>query len=155
MSYYVGIDPGKKGAFAVIDSYGDLIAIEKTVTAHDLTQLLRTYRPRHVFVEKAQAMPGQGVSSMFAYGQGFGELLGVLTATGIAYTLIRPSTWTKPMHQGTAGDEPKKRSAEAFMRLFPASVEKTRLRSGRLHDGIVDAALIATYGLRHVMVGQV
>jgi len=154
MGYYVGIDPGKKGAFAVIDSYGDLVMVEKSVTAHDLTQLLRTYRPGHVFVEKAQAMPGQGVSSMFAYGQGFGELLGVLTATAIPFTLIRPAHWTKAMHLGTAGDEPKKRSAEAFARLFPSAVEKTRLKSGRLHDGIVDAALIASYGLRHVLVGH-
>lgn len=154
MAYYVGIDPGKKGAFAVIDEYGALITVEKKVTAHDLTQLMRTFRPRHVFVEKAQAMPKQGVASTFSYGQGFGELLGVLTATGIAYTLIRPATWTKLMHQGTAGAETKKRSAEAFGRLFPTAVEKTRLKSGRLHDGIVDAALIAIYGLRHVLSGQ-
>lgn len=154
MAYYVGIDPGKKGAFAVIDEYGALITVEKKVTAHDLTQLMRTFRPRHVFVEKAQAMPKQGVASTFSYGQGFGELLGVLTATNIAFTLIRPTTWTKLMHQGTAGAETKKRSAEAFGRLFPAAVEKTRLKSGRLHDGIVDAALIAIYGLRHVLVGQ-
>lgn len=154
MSYYIGIDPGKKGAFAVIDSYADLITVEKSVTPHDLTTLCKQYRPNHVFLEKAQAMPGQGVSSMFAYGQGFGELIGALTALGIAHTLIRPSQWTKAMHLGTAGSEPKKRSAESFARLFPTHVEKIRLRSGRMHDGVVDAALIATYGVRHVLSGQ-
>jgi crossover junction endodeoxyribonuclease RuvC len=43
----------------------------------------------HAFVEQVGAMPGQGVSSVFAFGKTFGSILGVLAAHGISMTWCR------------------------------------------------------------------
>lgn len=150
MVTYVGIDPGKKGAFVAINGAEQIVACEKTVTGEELQIFCAIHKPRHVFLEKAQSMPRQGIASAFNYGCGYGELIGVLTAMAIPFTLVRPSYWTKALHVGTADGEPKARSAEAFKRLFP-NTEAARTPRGKLHDGIVDASLIALYGLRHII----
>jgi hypothetical protein len=150
MGVYVGIDPGKKGAFVAVNGNEQIIAVEKNVTGDDLFTFLSILNPRHVFLEKAQSMPRQGIASAFNYGQGYGELIGVLTARAVPYTLVRPSYWTKALHVGTADGEPKERSAEAFRRLYPREPSALTPR-GKLHDGVVDATLIAVYGLRHII----
>jgi len=150
MGVYVGIDPGKKGAFVAVNGNEQIIAVEKNVTGDDLFTFLSILNPRHVFLEKAQSMPRQGIASAFNYGQGYGELIGVLTARAMPYTLVRPSYWTKALHVGTADGEPKQRSAEAFRRLYPRDAHALTPR-GKLHDGVVDATLIAIYGLRHII----
>lgn len=147
MSCYVGIDPGKKGAFAALDGDGRLLAVETTVDPHALAHFLNTHKPRHVFLEKAQSMPRQGIASAFNYGVGYGELIGVLTVIKTPYTLLRPAQWTKYAHTGTKDGAPKERSAEAFKRLFAGALDLARRPKGGLHDGIVDAALIALYGI--------
>jgi hypothetical protein len=148
----IGIDPGQKGAFVAIDASTHKIkAIGRSVTAADLHEFLSFLDPEHVILEKAQSMPRQSVKSTFTYAQGYGELIGVLTCLRIPYTLIRPAIWTAKLHIGTSDGEPKARSAEAFCRLFPESIVSIRTPKGKLHDGVVDAALIALYGARHIL----
>lgn len=140
----VGIDPGQKGAIVEL---GDDIFVHPMPGIADVRNLLDASEPYHVFIEKAQSFPGQGISSAFNYGVHFGELLGCIQALGIAHTLVPPRTWTKVMHAGCAAGEPKERSLEAARRLFP-SVNLVQPRCKKPHDGIVDALLIAEYGRR-------
>ena len=148
----IGIDPGQKGAFVALDANTHKIkAICKVVTAADLAIFIELNPPNHVILEKAQSMPRQSVKSTFTYAQGYGELIGILTCLKVPYTLVRPAIWTAKLHIGTSEGEPKARSAEAFCRLFPESIVSIRTPKGKLHDGVVDAALIALFGARHIL----
>lgn len=105
----------------------------------------------HVFLEKAQCMPGNGLVSMFNYGVHFGHLEGFLIALEIPYTLVSPHVWAKEMHEGAShADRPKDKSRQIVKRLFPTlditNPDNPRARTA--HEGIMDALLIAEYGRR-------
>lgn len=143
----VGIDPGARGALAVLN-HG--LPEAHLVMPQDLREIIswvESYTPAHVFIEKAQSFPGQGVSSAFNYGRHYGELLGILQALQIPFTAVGPRLWTSKMHMGISGTEAKKKSLEAFHRHFPM-VDACPPRCKKPHDGIVDAYLIAAYGQR-------
>jgi hypothetical protein len=154
-----GIDPGKDGGYCVLDHDGRLVL--KELLSVGLSILVdgkySKLRPDHVFVEKAQVMNkdrGNGVTvrpsavAMFTYGQGFGEILGILRTLKIPHTLVRPADWCRVMHMGTkATTVDKQRSFEAASRLFPS--ETWMVQGRRLpHDGLCEAALIAEFGRR-------
>ena len=48
-----------------------------------------------VVIEQVSAMPGQGVTSMFNFGQSFGVLKGICSATQLSMRFIRPAKWKK------------------------------------------------------------
>jgi hypothetical protein len=107
-----------------------------------------------VFFEKAHAMPQQGVSSTFKTGQGFGLMEMALVALDVPYQIIDANAWTKEMHKGVTGGEPKAKSLLLASRLFPALPLKTPRGTKLTMDGRADAALIAYYGLVHVLKAQ-
>ncbi len=159
----IGIDPGLKGALATLSpSYTKTngVRVELKVMPESMAEVIAHLEwhangegAAHVFIEKAQSMPRQGISSAFNYGTHFGHLLGIIQALGLAHTQVGPRTWTKAMHLGTFPDEPKKRSLEAAQRLFPDIKLTATDRSKKPHDGLVDALLIAEYG-RRIMQGK-
>ena len=48
-----------------------------------------------VIVEQVSAMPGQGVTSMFNFGQTFGSIKGICAALGLPIFYVRPAKWKK------------------------------------------------------------
>ena len=48
-----------------------------------------------VVIEHVSAMPGQGVTSMFNFGQSFGILKGICTAMQLPMFFVRPNKWKK------------------------------------------------------------
>ncbi|MGM0858641.1 MAG: Holliday junction endonuclease [Pseudomonadota bacterium] len=150
----IGIDPGKQGGIAYISPAGEIAArpmpiIGKDVDGGEIASQLKALLPDIVIIEKSQAMPGQGVTSMFNYGVGFGRLLGVIEALGIPYRLVTPQAWKKVVLAGTAKD---KSAAVSFVRhAFPA-VNLTPGQKRLPHDGMADALCIAEYG-RQLMTG--
>jgi crossover junction endodeoxyribonuclease RuvC len=48
-----------------------------------------------VVIEQVNAMPGQGVTSMFNFGQTFGAIKGICAALGLPVFFVRPSKWKK------------------------------------------------------------
>jgi crossover junction endodeoxyribonuclease RuvC len=144
-----GIDPGRKGALVSLE--GNVIKLRSMPdNEKDLFETLVDLCPdvTHVFVEKAQSLPGNGSVGMFHYGDGFGQIKGVLAAMRIPYTLVPPRTWTKVMHAGCDVGEPKARSLEAVRRLFPNIELRRTERCRNLDEGFIDALLIAEYGRR-------
>src|SRR5690606_16808140 len=92
----------------------------------------------HAYVERVSAMPGQGVSSMFNFGMGYGVIQGVLASLGIPYTLVTPQTWKK--RAGLAGKD-KDNARTLAQQLCPEAP------LGRKKDiGRADAILIARFG---------
>lgn len=148
----IGIDPGKKGGIAVLNERGEIegsvVMPELAEGVADVLEVFTKFKT-HVYLEKAQAMPKNGVCAMFNYGVHFGELRGILVTYKIPHTLVAPATWTKSMHQGTPTNlKAKARSHMAARRLFPNADLMATERSKVPHDGLIDALLIAEYGRR-------
>jgi crossover junction endodeoxyribonuclease RuvC len=154
----IGIDPGLSGAIAAINA-GSLEALELIDTPVVVSEGKRMYdiggmadAIRHmslfgdavVILEQAQAMPGQGVTSTFATGRGFGIWEGVLSALDVPYRTVRPSVWVKHVLAGTTG-EGKARSIQFALRMFPGA-EITPKGSRKPRDGRSDALCLAYYG---------
>lgn len=95
-------------------------------------------------LEHVSAMPGQGTTSMFTFGQNFGFIQGVLTAYGIPFELVRPQKWKKEF--SITGD--KNSSIAVCKRLFPnVSLLRTE-RCRKEDDGMAEALLMAEYARR-------
>jgi crossover junction endodeoxyribonuclease RuvC len=143
---YIGIDPGKKGAYAW---YTDGVMRVRQWDDNYFTQdmhLLATMDDRLVAcVEKVGAMPGQGVTSMFSFGQSFGFILGVLTAFGIPYQLVPPRKWKA--EYGLLNTQ-KQASVDVAKRLFPEVSLLPTERCRKESDGMSDAVLMAEYARR-------
>lgn len=140
---YIGVDPGKKGGFAIITDSG------QTATALDEKAFVYSMYVLRSFdcvacVEHVGAMPGQGVTSMFNFGQNFGFIQGVLTAYGIPFELVRPQKWKKEF--SITGD--KNTSIAVCKRLFPDVSLLPTERSRKDSDGMAEALLLAEYARR-------
>lgn len=148
---YIGIDPGLKGGICGVDKTGNLCILEAMPTISseidliEIERLLSGHTVRHVIMEKAQAMPRQGVSSTFSYGVNFGRILGFLAISRISYTLVSPRIWQKSLFTGVDKRKPKAMALVAARRIWPKEDFLATLRSKVPHDGLVDAALIAEY----------
>ena len=144
---YIGIDPGKSGAMAVIFE-----GMERTVLVpfddREYTNVLRNLNSQiaKACLEHVTAMPGQGVTSMFNFGQNFGYIRGLLEALQVPYELVRPQKWKKEF--SITGD--KNSSIEVCKRLFPGIVLRRTERCRKDDDGLAEALLMAEYARRHL-----
>ena len=106
----IGIDPGLSGAIAVLENNKVLNVFEMPVMSEGkknkrqlnsalLVNLLKENVLNNeevaVVVEQVNAMPGQGVTSMFNFGQTFGAIKGICAALGFPIFFVRPSKWKK------------------------------------------------------------
>lgn len=130
---HIGIDPGINGAVALVRVRGigrvfdtPTISVKgsskKEYNAPSMANLMREISTivrtdTSVYIEKVSAMPGQGVTSMFNFGKGYGIWLGILAAAGIPYTLVTPQRWRKEMMKGMAKDQVKARAIQLFPHL--------------------------------------
>lgn len=155
MTRILGIDPGASGALVCLDTetYAlevyDMPVVEvkrgarmvKQVNAAMLVDAIRQAAPDKAVIEAVHAMPGQGVSSMFAFGRALGVIEGALAGLGIPSTLIPPREWTTVMRIKGGKDGSRNRASE----LFP---KHAALFARVKDDGRADAALIAVYGAK-------
>ena len=106
----VGIDPGLSGAIAILENNKVLNIFDMPVMAEgkknkrqlnsaQLVSIIKDgTKPESeiaVVVEQVNAMPGQGVTSMFNFGQTFGAIKGVCAALELPIFFVRPSKWKK------------------------------------------------------------
>ena len=142
---YLGFDPGRDGAMAVIGPHliTSAVAFDKNAYVYGLSDLRRQFNLFAV-VEHVGAMPGQGVTSCFSFGESFGWLQGVLDAMRIPYELVRPQKWKKVF----SCTSDKNTSIEVAKRMFPeVDLRRTPL-CRKPHDGKAEALLIAEYARR-------
>lgn len=156
---YIGIDPGKQGGIAVIGYENKQNNNDRKIDVYPYSneQLISTLKDMAYFrnvlkegsvccLEKVNAMPGQGVVSMFNFGQNFGFIQGVLKAYSIPYELVTPQKWKKEF--SVTSD--KNTSIEVCKRLFPNVNLKATPRCKKDHDGMAEALLMAEYARRHL-----
>lgn len=140
---FVGIDPGKNGAMAVIlrekaEVYPLKTGIENLATAFLL--IAAQGHPTKILIEKVHAMPGQGVTSMFNFGRNFGQVEGLMAASLLKFDYVTPQAWQKEMgllkKSGENGSQKKNRHKKLAQELFPG-LKVTHTNA--------DALLIAEY----------
>lgn len=137
---FVGIDPGQKGGFAMIDENRNVLSCFEM--PQDITEIysqLKFYNVTLAVVEQAQAMPKQGVVGIFTYGTGYGKLLAAMEIASTPYQEIRPKVWKKAfsLHSN------KLDSINVAEELFPTITFMTK--GGRMLDGKAEALLLADY----------
>ena len=154
----VGIDPGLSGAIAVIED-GDIVdCIDMPTLALKrgrknrreldhvelaLAMLRLCDGAAAVFVERVQSMPGQGVSSSFAFGRATGIVIGLTAAQQVPLHEIAPVKWRRLV--GLQSGSGKDAARALCKRNWPLSAP---LWSRVKDEGRADAALIALAGLR-------
>ena len=145
---YVGIDPGSKGAIAVVA--GDLVAIDDMPTLEFLmnntTGLKTNQGDRYrVAIEQVHPLPGQSCIASFTYGENFllAKLIGMCYSA--SPVMVSPQRWKSFYGLKRSKDETKteykRRSVEKARELFPqvADILKTS------KDGRAEALLIANW----------
>ena len=143
---YIGIDPGKKGGVATISEDGvKVYQWDDQRFIEDMRQHANWLDKCVAAVEKVGAMPGQGVTSMFSFGQSYGFILGVLAAFGIPYQLVSPATWKREF--GLLKSQ-KQGSVDVCKRLFPGVSLLPTERCRKESDGMAESLLIAEYARR-------
>ena len=153
MKYFLGVDPGIHGAIAVLQENGRLIDVfdmpitkvkvgagfKTRIVAARLQEILAPYTDSVGWVEKVSARPGQGVSSVFAFGEAYGLICGVLAGLCVPVNTVSPSVWKKSMKL----DSDKEGSRRCAIEAWP---ENQKLFARAKDDGRAEAALLALYG---------
>lgn len=147
-TFFIGLDPGKSGGIAYIDTQ-DNISGTMAYSDKALIDLCRDasldWNKKVVCcLEKVGAMPGQGVVSMFSFGQRVGYIKGVLESFMIPYQEITPQKWKREF--GLTSDKAK--SAEVCRKLFPDVSLLATPKFRKPHDGMAEALLMAEYARR-------
>ena len=141
MKFYGGIDPGASGGAAFLGENGKRItAFKMPSTPYELFSLLRRFRKAEfIYLEKVNAMPGQGVVSTFKFGVSYGIIQGILAGLSIPYDFVTPHTWQKKLGCLTGGN--KNITKAKAQSLFPKAETDVR---GITH-AVADAMLLAYY----------
>ena len=145
----MGVDPGASGAIAVIrDGVPEVIdmpvgqitigkSTRNRISPELLAYHLRELLPVDVaYVEEVAAMPKQGVSSVFTFGQAHGMILGALPMMRVRVVRVRPQLWQNTIK---ARGDPRPRALE----LFPSMADQLKRKKD---EGRADALLIAAAG---------
>ena len=152
----IGIDPGITGSICFFEDGKviDLIDMpnmadgkkqKKQVNGSQIYNeiLLRTKnvekRNIKVVIEHVSAMPGQGVTSMFNFGQSFGVLKGICSAMQLSMYFVRPAKWKRYFNLINAEKDASRTKA---IEIFPyISTQLSRKKDANK----ADAALIASF----------
>ena len=139
----IGIDPGLSGAIAILENNKVLNLFDIPVmsegkknkrqlnSAH-LVNLIReninSNEEIAVVVEQVNAMPGQGVTSMFNFGQTFGAIKGICAALGLPIFFVRPSKWKKHFELiNSSKDSSRTKAIEMYPNLSNQLAKKKKM----------------------------
>jgi crossover junction endodeoxyribonuclease RuvC len=152
----IGIDPGISGAICFFQN-GEITDVIDMPSMADGKKNKRQINSQQVFnevseriinipkkeiivvIEQVSAMPGQGVTSMFNFGQSFGVLKGICSAMQLSMYFVRPAKWKK--YYGLIKTE-KDASRTKVIEIFPYISSKL---SKKKDSNKADAILIANF----------
>ncbi len=154
--FIIGIDPGISGAICFFEN-GKIIEIidmpimndgkknKKQVNGaqiyNEIYEQIKNI-PKHeinVVLEQVSAMPGQGVTSMFNFGQSFGVIKGICAAMRLPLHFVRPAKWKKYFN---LLNSEKQASRTKAIEIFPEISHKL---SKKKDINKADAILIASF----------
>lgn len=160
--YYLGIDPGSSsGAWAILTKDKTIIAAGTWPDFPDFTGVSLAC------LEKVHAMPSQGVSSTFVFGENYGFWKGALAVSKVPFINVTPQTWQKGVLDSLPTSTPpsskdedsktagrrragntaqmKKAIVSFVLRTIPSSYSYLKLKK---HWGIADAICMALYAIK-------
>jgi len=150
----IGIDPGVSGAISVLENKKVVEIFDmptmidgkknkKQVNGAQVTNIIKDKlnlsKEIVVVVEHVNAMPGQGVTSMFNFGQSFGVIKGVCSALNVPIYFVRPTKWKKYFNLIKTN---KDASRTKVIQIYP---EISSQLSRKKDSNKADAILIARY----------
>ena len=156
MMLIIGIDPGITGAICFFEDRKIIDLIEMPNMAvgkknkrqvngaqvyNEIFERIKNYNKKDikVVIEQVSAMPGQGVTSMFNFGQSFGVLKGICSAMQLPMYFVRPAKWKKYYNLiNTKKDASRTKVIEIFPHI------STQL-SKKKDSNKADAILIASF----------
>lgn len=169
--YYLGIDPGKDGAFAVLNARKELVETfimpvignKRNYDKQAIQNILHKYKYCYIVIEKPSNMYGYSKSAAESIAHCIGLLEGMVFMLGVAHTMVPPTKW-QPVawgdtprqykakdDNGKQKSDPKATSELACINFYPSHEFRPLGKSGKLlknrHDGVMDATLIARYGV--------
>ena len=151
----IGIDPGISGSICFFEDGKILEVLEMpTMTegkkskrqvngAQIYNEILKriegSKKEVRVIIEQVSAMPGQGVTSMFNFGQSYGMLKGICSAMQLPMFFVRPAKWKKYFNLiNSQKDASRARAIEIFP-YFSSQLSKKK------DSNKADAILIASF----------
>ena len=152
----IAIDPGINGAICFFENgeVKDVIEMptmaegkknKRQINGHqmynELSNRIKKYNiPNiNVVVEQVSAMPGQGVTSMFNFGQSFGVIKGICAAMQLPIFFVRPAKWKKHFELiNTQKDASRTKAIEMFPKI-------SSILSKKKDSNKADAILIASF----------
>ena len=152
----IGIDPGISGSICFFEDGKILEVIEMPVMtegkknkkqvngAQIYNEFLKRINKKddqiiRVVIEQVSAMPGQGVTSMFNFGQSYGILKGICSAMQLPMFFVRPTKWKKYFNLiNSQKDASRTRAIEIFP-YFSTQLSKKK------DSNKADAILIASF----------
>ena len=152
----IGIDPGITGSICFFED-GKIVDVvempnmpegkknKKQVNGaqvfHEISLRIKDLKKEEtkVVIEQVSAMPGQGVTSMFNFGQSFGILKGICSAMQLPMYFVRPAKWKKYFELINSS---KDASRTKVIEMYPSLAEKL---SKKKDVNKSDAILIARY----------
>ena len=152
----IGIDPGISGSICFLDNGKILDVIEMPIMTdgkknkkqvngsqvyNEVTKRIKHFEKNQirVVIEHVSAMPGQGVTSMFNFGQSFGILKGICTAMQLPMFFVRPTKWKKYFNLlNSEKDASRTRAIEIFP-YFSSQLSRKK------DSNKADAILIASF----------
>lgn len=166
----IGIDPGKNGGFCLMISRQQMVYYKSPVVGVEIDvngyvdilsdfKSLCTQRDLDpiILLEDVHAIHGAAASTTFKFGKAVGLVIGAAIALKIPIILVQPKKWQSKAWKGVKiqkkkdgakfKTDTKATSLLAAKTLFPMEDFLATKRSKVPHDGIVDATLIAFYGL--------
>ena len=150
----IGIDPGITGGISilknkkVLEVYDTPTMIDgkknkRQVNGSQITNIIKEQLKNDneimVVVEHVNAMPGQGVTSMFNFGQSFGVIKGICAALSLPIHFVRPTKWKKHFNLIKTN---KEASRTKVIEIYPEISNKL---SRKKDSNKADAILIARY----------
>ena len=152
----IGIDPGISGSICFLEDGKILDVIEMPIMNegkknkkqvngsqiyNEILERIKTLEKKNirVIIEQVSAMPGQGVTSMFNFGQSFGILKGICSAMQLPMFFVRPAKWKKYFNLiNSEKDASRTRAIEIFP-YFSAQLSKKK------DNNKADAILLASF----------
>ena len=149
-----GIDPGISGAISILENKKVIDVFDmptmidgkknkKQVNGSQVTNIIKERlndgKEILVVVEHVNAMPGQGVTSMFNFGQSFGIVKGICSALSLPIYFVRPTKWKKHFNLIKVN---KDASRTKVIEIYPEISNKI---SRKKDSNRADAILIARY----------
>ncbi len=152
----IGIDPGISGSICFFDNGKILEVVEMPIMTdgkknkkqvngsqvyNEINQRIKQFEKNQirVVIEHVSAMPGQGVTSMFNFGQSFGILKGICTAMQLPMYFVRPTKWKKYFNLlNSEKDASRTRAIEIFP-YFSSQLSRKK------DSNKADAILIASF----------